>query len=316
MSNNCCRLFQSYEYDGACNLILFDEQGNPNAISLFAATVQQFPGGFKITSLNDEILVATGSGVSYAEVSAQIASCNSGGASASNALDELALLELTDSGLEFTGGFIDRTTGTAGASDVGSNRQYTSADAAADRWILFGLSETARDNNDVIYWTDPDTANLPGYDSTKGLFGGTQLPTGVDNLFNYTSTALSADVTTGSPQYTGAPGSLDFSTCKTGDKLECRFDFNVVPQIANTTLEVALIWATRDSNDNVTFTFPLAAQPVFFGEGTVGRTFLNRPVMTAYFASNEDINAVALPAIKADNQIQIQPLTLLASIQR
>ena len=314
--SHCCTIFPSFSYDEACNLTLFDEQGKPATISLFASTVVQFPGGFKIKSLNSELLVATGSGISYAEVAAQIAACNAG-AGSSGSLDELSLLQLTDSGLEFTGGFIDRTTGTAGASDVGSNRLYTSADAAADRWILFGISETARDNNDVIYWSDPDTANLPGYDSTKGLFGGTQLPTAVDNLFDYDSTALTSDVTSGSgPIYTGAPGSLDFSTCLTGDKLECRFDFNVVPQIANTTLEVALIWATRDSSDNITFTFPLAAQPVFFGQGTVGRTFLNRPVMTAYFASNEDINAVALPAIKADNQIQIQPLTLLASIQR
>ena len=81
-------------------------------------------------------------------------------------------------------------------------------------------------------------------------------------------------------------------------------------------LEVGLIFMTRDEDDNPTFTFPLAGQPVFYGTGTVGRTFLNRPVLSAYFASNEDLNARALPAIRADNAIQIQPLAMLAAIQR
>jgi hypothetical protein len=149
------------------------------------------------------------------------------------------------------------------------------------------------------------------------LFGGTQLPSGVDQLFDFSTTDLSTNGTlsNGSP-YTGGSGSLDFSTCQIGDKLECRFDFNIVPQVANSTLEVALVWVTRDSGDNPTFSFSLASQPIFYGTGTVGNTFLNRPVITAYFASDEDINAIALPAIRCDNPIQIQPLTLLASIQR
>ena len=95
-----------------------------------------------------------------------------------------------------------------------------------------------------------------------------------------------------------------------------RFDFNVIPQHANTTVEVGLIWATRDSNDDVTFTFPLLTNPVFFGTGTVGKTYLNRPLITAYFASAEDVNARALPAIRADNEVLIQPLTTLCTIMR
>lgn len=222
-----------------------------------------------------------------------------------------------DSGLSFTGGFTDRTTGQAGQSDIGSNRDYTTADANASRWMLLGIDATQQAANDSIYWGSPDTASFAGYDATKGLFGGTQLPRGVDQLFNFTSTDLSSDGTlTNSDPYLGANGSLDFSTCQIGDKLECRFDFNVVPQIANSTLEVALIWVTRDSNDTPTFSFSLTHSPLFFGTGTVGITKLIRPVMTAYFASDEDINAVALPAIRCDNPIQIQPLTLLAAIQR
>ena len=109
---------------------------------------------------------------------------------------------------------------------------------------------------------------------------------------------------------------LPFTQCRVGDLLRVRFDFNVTPQQANTTLEVCLIWATRNENDEVTFTFPLTAQPIFFGTGTVGRTMLNRVELSAYFASDEDINARALPAIKADNEILIAPLTMLTSITR
>ena len=221
-----------------------------------------------------------------------------------------------DSGLEYTGGFVDRTTGATGASDVGSNVDYTAEMAAAGRWLTFGISSAQRDINDQIYWGAPDTASFEGYDATKGLFGGTQLPFGVDRLFDFDSTELTQDVLTGGVQYFGGSGSFDFTTCRLGDKLEVRFDFNALPQIANTTVEVALIFATRDADNNITFTFPLAGQPIFYGTGTVGRTFLNRPVLTAYFASNEDLNAIALPAIKADNAIQIQPLSMLAAMQR
>ena len=101
-----------------------------------------------------------------------------------------------------------------------------------------------------------------------------------------------------------------------GDIALVRFDFNIIPQFANTTVEVALIWATRDSNDDITFTFPLTAQPLFFGTGTVGNTYLNRPLLTAYFASDEDVNARALLAVKADQPVLIQPLTTLATIVR
>jgi hypothetical protein len=38
--------------------------------------------------------------------------------------------------------------------------------------------------------------------------------------------------------------------------------------------------------------------------------------MSAYFASQEDVNARALPAIRADNEILIQPLTTLCTIVR
>ena len=117
-------------------------------------------------------------------------------------------------------------------------------------------------------------------------------------------------------KYTAATGSIDFRDCRVGDLALVRFDFNVIPQIANTTVEVAIIWATRNANDEITFTFALTGEPLFYGTGTVGRTFLNRPMLSGYFASAEDVNARALLAIRADNTVQVAPLTTLVTIVR
>ena len=220
----------------------------------------------------------------------------------------------SDGGYEFTGGFTDRTTGTAGVSDVGSNVSYTQAMVNDDKWMRFGFSSAQQLSNDSAYWTEPSPASTAGV----GLFGGSYMPSGVDSLFDFgfNASSYSDEVSLGDLKYTAANGSLDFTQCKAGDLALCRFDFNIVPQVANTTLEVAMIWQTRDSSDNPTFTFALTGEPQFFGTGSVGRTFLARPILSAYFASNEDVNARALFAIRADNPVQIQPLTTLITIQR
>ena len=222
--------------------------------------------------------------------------------------------EQADGGYEFTGGFADRTTGTAGASDIGSNVDYTQTMVDNNRWLRFGFDSAQQITNDDPYWTEPTPAPAAGI----GLFGGSYMPGGVTQLFDYSfnSSSFSDAVETGTLQYTAAEGSFDFSECRAGDLALIRFDFNVLPQVANTTLETALIWQTRNSSDVATATFNLTGQPQFFGTGTVGRTFLNRPLLTAYVASDEDVNARALLAIKADNLIQIQPLTTLVTIVR
>ena len=166
--------------------------------------------------------------------------------------------------------------------------------------------------NDVEYWGETD----PAFDQTKGLFGGLHMPEGVTSLFDFDDTSLEAAQTTGNLLYTQAAGSYDFRECRVGDLAKVRFSFNVTAQQANTTLEVGLIWATRDENDQVTFTFPLLTQPIFFGTGTVGRSFLNRVEMSAYFASSEDLNARVLPAVRADNEILVMPLSTLCTIVR
>ena len=218
------------------------------------------------------------------------------------------------SGYEFTGGFADRTTGTAGASDVGSNVDYTQAMVDNRRFLRFGFSASAQATNDFAYWSDPTPAPTAGV----GLFGGTAMPDNVTSLFDFTFSdpGYSSAVESGDLQYTAADGSYDFTQAEAGDLALVRFDYNLVPQISNTTVEVGLIWQTRDASDNATFTFHLAGPTTFFGTGVVGKTFLQRPLITAYFASNEDVNARALPCIRSDNPVQVQPLTTLCALIR
>lgn len=215
-----------------------------------------------------------------------------------------------DTGYEFTGGFADRAVGQSGANDLGSNVQYTQTEATNRSWRRFGFSRERQIANDVEYWGE----TRAGFDQTKGLFGGLNMPEGIDNLIDYEDTSLSAAVTTGDLQYSAANGSYDLTQCKQGDLIKIRFSFNAIIQVPNSTLEVALIFATRDENDNVTFTFPLTAQPFTFP--TVGDSYLNRVELSAYIASPEDINARLLPAIRCNNAVLIQPLSTLISVIR
>ncbi|WVQ00232.1 hypothetical protein [Synechococcus phage MA01] len=222
---------------------------------------------------------------------------------------------VSNGGYEFTGGFSDRDDGQAGANDLGSVIAYPQSFVDEQRWYRFGFSQAAQTTNDIQYWGETD----PNFDQTKGLFGGLHMPSGVTDLFDFSyddGVGGYSEASDGSLKYSAATGSIDFRQARVGDLALVRFDFNVIPQVANTTLEVAMIWATRGANDNITFTFPLTGSPLFYGTGTVGRTFLTRPLLTAYFASQEDVNARALLAIRADNPIQIAPLTTLVTLQR
>lgn len=220
---------------------------------------------------------------------------------------------------EFTGGFADRAVGGSGAEDIGSNVQYTAAQAADSTWLRFGFSRERQEANDSAYFpiTRPDI-----FDQSKGLFGGQHMAPGINNLFDFeyddrgAASSYSDAVTTGSLKYTEALGSYDVSDAQVGDLLKVRFSFNAIPQIANSTLEVGLIFATRDTSDNITFTFPLTTQPIYYGTGTQGQVFLNRVEMSAYFASEEDVNARILPAIRCNNEILIQPLSTLCTLIR
>ena len=203
-------------------------------------------------------------------------------------------------GYEFTGAFVDRTTGF----------EYTQELASSETWKRFGFSTAQQVANDNEYWGETS----PSFDQTKGVFGGLYMPNGFTDMFNFTDTSVGAAVTTGNLKYTAANGSYDFSDGSPGMFGQIRFSYNVTPLVAGTTVETALIWHTRDSSDNVTFSFALTNQPITYDSNTVGRTLLSRVEMTAYFASNEDVNARALPAIRADNRCIIQPLSTLATL--
>lgn len=234
------------------------------------------------------------------------------------------VIDTAKGGYEFTGGFSDRLNGQSGQNDFGTLVSYDSSMVADKRWLRFGFSEAANQTNDNQYWGETD----PAYDNTKGLFGGLHMPGGVTKLFDFSfddtgsASSYSEEKPVVDPEsetelrYTAATGSIDFSECSVGDLALVRFDFNVKPQVANTTVEVAMIWATRNADDEITFTFPLTGEPIFYGTGTVGRTFLNRPLLSAYFASAEDVNARALLAIRADNPVQVAPLTTLVTLVR
>jgi len=219
-----------------------------------------------------------------------------------------------DGGYEFTGGFTDRTTGQSGVTDLGADVQYTAIMADSAVFMRFGFDSASQDSNDNPYWSSPTPAPATGV----GLFGGKYMPAGVSSMIDYTfdSASYSDAGTYNGNLVTRGTGSYDFTQCRPGDLALVRFDFNVTPQEANCTLEVGLIWQTRDENNNPTFTFFLAGEPQFYGQGSVGKTYLSRPIISAYFASDEDVNARALPAIRCDRQILIQPLTTLVTIVR
>jgi hypothetical protein len=223
------------------------------------------------------------------------------------------------SGYEFTGGFAERTTGQSGANDLGSNVQYTAQMAADSSWYRFGFDRARQIANDVAYFP---TSGFESFNQSKGLFGGAHMPNGVSDLIDFDfddagdSGSYTDAVTTGDLKYNSARGSYDLTQCNVGDLVRVRFSFNAVPQVANTTMEVGLIFMTRDESDQPTFTFALTTQPIFYGTGSQGVGFLNRVEMSAYIASGEDQNARLLPAIRCNNEILIQPLTTLISITR
>jgi hypothetical protein len=231
-------------------------------------------------------------------------------------------IQSANGGYEFTGGFTDRVSGAAGASDIGNDVEYTQAMVDSNAWLRFGLDATRQQANDTPYWGDSATNSdeAPHSGTTdyigKGLFSGAYMPQGVNNMFAFGESTAYNNASTSGTVFNAATGSYRMDELNVGDFCQFRFDFNLTPQFANTTVEVGLIWATRDASDNVTFTFALTGEPLFYGAGTTGQTFLNRPVTTAYLASDEDVNARALPAIRADQPLFIQPLTTLFTVGR
>jgi len=215
-------------------------------------------------------------------------------------------------GYAHTGGFAGKPLDNSYVWEAGTGIEYDSNDVAAEVYKVFSLDNDVHNAVDNPYWITPDVSGGSNVD----LFNGYALPDGISSLLDYTfdfDTEYPASTGTG---FEGSTGRIRLNDCVFGDQLRVRFDFNVIPQIANTTIEPALWYSNRNDNDDITFTFPLTSSPVFYGTGTVGNTYLNRVDISAWIISNEDVNALTLPAIKSDNPVIIQPLGMLVTILR
>ena len=216
------------------------------------------------------------------------------------------------SGYSHTGAFAGKPLSNDYVWEAGAGISYTQTDVNNDLYKVFSLDKDVHDAVDNPYWTTP----TPTGDTGIGLFQGANLPNNVSTLIDYEydfDTNYPSSTGTG---FEGSTGRIKLNDLKYGDQLRVRFDFNIIPQIANTTVEPALWYSNRNDNDDITFTFPLTTQPIFYGGGTVGNTYLNRVEISAWITSSEDINALTLPAIKSDNPVIIQPLGLLITIIR
>ena len=225
---------------------------------------------------------------------------------------EDSLINKGKSGYSHTGAFADKPTDNNYVWEAGAGINYTAQDVSDELYKVMSLSRSVHEAVDNPYWSTPQ----PNTELGVGLFRGANLPEGVNSLVDYDFVYNDNYDPNGSTGFEGSTGRIKLNDCVYGDQLRVRFDFNVVPQIANTTIEPALWYSNRNDSDEITFTFPLTTTPIFYGGGTVGKTYLNRVDISAWITSNEDVNALTLPAIKADNPVIIQPLGLLITILR
>jgi len=227
-------------------------------------------------------------------------------------LTPYALKSKSDSGYSHTGAFADKPTDNNFVWEAGAGINYTQDNVDNGLWKVLPLSRAVHTAVDNPYWSTPTPTGNTGI----GLFQGANLPEGVSSLVDYDFVYNDNYDSNGSTGFEGSTGRIKLNDCQYGDQLRVRFDFNVIPQIANTTIEPALWYSNRNDSDDITFTFPLTTSPVFYGTGSVGKTYLNRVDISAWITSNEDVNALTLPAVKSDNPVIIQPLGLLITIIR
>ena len=214
------------------------------------------------------------------------------------------------SGYDVTGAFTgkDPNAGNVWTSTGGIN--YTSADV--DKVKTFSLDHTIQPNTDNPYWSVPTPEDAVGV----GLFGGAYLPNqplAKSPIFAFS--AVDNDTfEDGSNVVT--TGRISLSGASYGDQLRVRFDLIVIPQVTNTTVTPMLWYKNATPAGVVTYSFELPTQPVFYGQGTVGKEHLSRVEISAWIANEEDVHALVYPAVKADNPCIFKPNSMMATILR
>ena len=212
-------------------------------------------------------------------------------------------------GFDVTGAFLGKDAGAGAVWTSTTGIEYTSEQAASEQVITFSMDSSIQSNTDNPYWTNPTPAAHTGV----GLFGGSYLPDNVSPIFNFTE--VDPDTF---EDGTNVPttGRISLSGCSFGDQLRLRFDLIVIPQITNTTVTPMLWYKNRTQAGVVTYSFELPTQPIFFGQGTVGKEYLNRVEISAWIANEEDVHALVYPAMKADNPCIVKPNSMMATILR
>lgn len=241
-------------------------------------------------------------------------------------VDLATLSNRIGTGYGHTGAFAGKPVDNSYVWEAGEGVRFTQANVDSGNYRVLSLDETVHNAVDGAYWSVPDVSGLPNVD----LFNGYANPIGVSSIFDFSSSFDTAyptlnDFTARIPAsnaqasydtFSGSVGRIKLNDLKYGDQLRVRFDFNIIPQVANTTIEPALWYSNRNTSDKETFSFALTTSPVFYGVGTPGNTYLNRVEISAWIISEEDVNAYTLPAIKGDNPFIIQPLGMLVTILR
>ena len=228
--------------------------------------------------------------------------------------ESYAISKEVDSGFSFSSGFLRR----------GAPIEVQPANV--NKWIPLDFSSLAQQTVDLPWW--PGAADPNGID----LFGGSALPSDVTRIFDFTQTWDSstysdiedADILVDpNPSYETPVddqrvGTFRFDELPTGTTNDIRIDFYITPQIANTTLELALWFQPKLSVDgaNDGDAFALTSTPVFLGTGTAGKQYLSRQNISMYIASSSDQFAYALPVFKSDNPVIIEPISCLIKNNR
>lgn len=148
---------------------------------------------------------------------------------------------VNSSGYEFTGGFQAKTDLTGYVWDSENQVAYTQSNADNGEYLRFGLSRTVHEAVDTPYWSDPTpNMNFEGF----GMFAGDHLPAGkTTTLLNFDFTGWSSSNMAGN-QSTDT-GTIALDGLSVGDLVSVRFDYNIIPQIQNTTVDTGLWWATQ-----------------------------------------------------------------------